>query len=154
MQACHQPPPEGFGSSHKKAWDLPRWLNGKESADQCRRHRRWGSGRSPGGGNGNPLPYSCLEDPWTEEPGYSPWGRIESDTTEHAHTYTRKRGGSCWFRKDVSAHIAPTKWVPHHLFRLVSAASTAVLNLQWILRNVAFLGVFEPLSLWGISGRF
>ena len=27
-----------------------------------------GSGRSPGGGNGNPLQYSCLEIPWTEEP--------------------------------------------------------------------------------------
>ena len=24
--------------------------------------------RSPGGGNGNPLQYSCLEIPWTEEP--------------------------------------------------------------------------------------
>ena len=28
-----------------------------------------GSGRSPGEGNGNPLQYSCLENPWTEEPG-------------------------------------------------------------------------------------
>ena len=28
-----------------------------------------GSGRSPGEGNGNPLRYSCLEVPWTEEPG-------------------------------------------------------------------------------------
>ena len=27
-----------------------------------------GSGRSPGGGNGNPLQYSCLEHP-REEPG-------------------------------------------------------------------------------------
>ena len=26
-------------------------------------------GRSPGGRNGNPLQYSCLENPWTEEPG-------------------------------------------------------------------------------------
>ena len=26
-------------------------------------------GRSPGEGNGNPLQYSCLENPWTEEPG-------------------------------------------------------------------------------------
>ena len=25
--------------------------------------------RSPGEGNGNPLQYSCLENPWTEEPG-------------------------------------------------------------------------------------
>ena len=28
-----------------------------------------GSERSPGEGNGNPLQYSCLENPWTEEPG-------------------------------------------------------------------------------------
>ena len=27
------------------------------------------SGRAPGEGNGNPLQYSCLEIPWTEEPG-------------------------------------------------------------------------------------
>ena len=43
-----------------------------------------GSGRSPGEGNGNPLQYSCLENPmdggtWL---GYSPWGRKESDTCE------------------------------------------------------------------------
>ena len=28
-----------------------------------------GSGRYPGERNGNPLQYSCLENPWTEEPG-------------------------------------------------------------------------------------
>ena len=28
-----------------------------------------GWGRSPGEGNGNPLQYSCLENPRTEEPG-------------------------------------------------------------------------------------
>ena len=43
---------------------LPRWLSGKEStcnagdADLIP-----GSGRSPGGGNGNPLQYSCLGNP-------------------------------------------------------------------------------------------
>ena len=40
---------------------------GKEPACQCRRHRDmdWiaGSGRSPGGGNDNPLQYSCLGNP-------------------------------------------------------------------------------------------
>ena len=37
-----------------------------------------------GEGSGNPLQYSCLENPWTEEPGggYSTWGHKESDTTE------------------------------------------------------------------------
>ena len=28
-----------------------------------------GSRRSPGEGNGNPFQYSCLENPWMEEPG-------------------------------------------------------------------------------------
>ena len=28
-----------------------------------------GLGRSPAGGYGNSLQYSCLENPWTEEPG-------------------------------------------------------------------------------------
>ena len=46
-----------------------------------------GSGRPPGGGNGNPLQYSCLENPWIEEPGgYSPWGHKESDATERLST--------------------------------------------------------------------
>ena len=32
------------------------------------------SGRSSGEGNGNPLQYSCLGNPWTEDlAGYSPW---------------------------------------------------------------------------------
>ena len=43
-----------------------------------------GSGRSPGGGNGNPLQYFCLESPHGQRSlaGYSPWGCKESDTTE------------------------------------------------------------------------
>ena len=28
-----------------------------------------GSGRFPRGGSDNPLQYSCLENPWREEPG-------------------------------------------------------------------------------------
>ena len=48
-------------------------------------------GRSPGGGNGLSLQYSCLEG---ESPGrrnlvgYSWWGRKKSDTTERLH-FTR-----------------------------------------------------------------
>ena len=42
------------------------------------------SGRSPGGGHGNPLQYSCLENPHGQRSlvGYSPLGHKESDTTE------------------------------------------------------------------------
>ena len=41
-------------------------------------------GRSPGGGHGNPLQYTCLENPHGQRNlvGYSPWGRKDSDTTE------------------------------------------------------------------------
>ena len=44
-----------------------------------------GLGRSSGGGNGNPLQYSCLENPHGQRSlvGYSPWGRKESDTTSN-----------------------------------------------------------------------
>ena len=42
-----------------------------------------GSGRSPGGGDGNPLQCSCLGNPVDRGPGlYSPWGLKESDMTE------------------------------------------------------------------------
>ena len=47
-----------------------------------------GSGRSPREGNGNPLQYYCLENPMDRGDcvGYSPWGRKESDMTEHTFT--------------------------------------------------------------------
>ena len=70
---------------------LPRWLSSKEAAWQCRRHRRHesipGLGRSPRGGNGNPLQYSGLKQiPWTE--GYSPWCHREPDMTERLSSYS------------------------------------------------------------------
>ena len=46
-----------------------------------------GSGRSPGGGHGNPLQYFCLENPMDR--GYSPQGPKESyrpEVTEHTHS--------------------------------------------------------------------
>ena len=83
----------------KKIWNahttecFPGSSNGKESA--CNAGDLGsipGLGRSPGGGHGNPLQYSCLENPpLTEEPGYSPWGFKELDMTEqlrHTHTHT------------------------------------------------------------------
>ena len=41
-------------------------------------------GRCPGEGNGNPLQYSCLENPHGQRSlaDYSPQGHKESDTTE------------------------------------------------------------------------
>ena len=43
-----------------------------------------GLGRSPGGEHGNPLQYSCLENPHGQRSlvGHSPLGHKESDMTE------------------------------------------------------------------------
>ena len=47
-----------------------------------------GLGRSPGGGDGNPFQYSCLENSRGQRSpaGYSPWGCKESDMTEQLST--------------------------------------------------------------------
>ena len=48
-----------------------------------------GSGRSPGEGNGNPLHYSCLENPMDWEAWKAIVHRVaELDTTEQLHTHT------------------------------------------------------------------
>ena len=46
-------------------------------------------GRSPGGGHGNPLQYSCLKNPRGQRSlvGYSPCGHKESDTTGWLRTH-------------------------------------------------------------------
>ena len=53
-----------------------------------------GLGRSPGEENGNPLQYSCLENPMDRGAlvGYSPWGCKDSDTTVRPN-WTEL---SCW----------------------------------------------------------
>ena len=62
--------------------------NAGDSRDACSNP---GSGRSPGGKNSNPLQYSCLKIPWTDEPGrlQSMWlKRVRHYwVTEHAHVH-------------------------------------------------------------------
>ena len=54
-----------YTHTHTHIQGLPRWLSGKESACQGRRHRfnLWIGGRSHEGGHGNPFQYSCLKNP-------------------------------------------------------------------------------------------
>ena len=61
-----------------------------------------GSGRPPGGGNGNPLQYSCLETPMDGGAWRAPCGCTESDMTEHACTHTYfGYPSTCGFRLQV-----------------------------------------------------
>ena len=71
----------------KLKWGFSGGTSGKALACNAGDMRDTGSilglGRSPAEGNGNPLPYSCLENPmdrgaWQD----SPWGYKESDITE------------------------------------------------------------------------
>ena len=57
-----------------------------------------GLGRSRGGGRGNLLQYSCVENPQEQKSlaGYSPCGHKESDTTERLST-AQQRAGSVKF---------------------------------------------------------
>ena len=50
----------------------------------------FGSGRSPRGGNSNPLHYACLGNPMDRSlAGYSLRGHKELDTTEHNQVITK-----------------------------------------------------------------
>ena len=54
----------------KDKWGFPGGSDGKESACNARDLGSIpGSGRSPGGANGNPLHILAWRIPWTEEPG-------------------------------------------------------------------------------------
>ena len=58
-----------------------------------------GLGGSPGGGHGNLLQYSCLENPWTEKPGRLQsigTQRIRHNWHEHAHSADWKCAALAW----------------------------------------------------------
>ena len=68
-----------------------------------------GLGRSPGGGHGNPLEYSGLENPRGQRSlvGYSPWSRKESNMIEQistTHTHPLK-GIACIFWRPLKLEI-------------------------------------------------
>ena len=76
---------------NNRVLELPWWLSGKESAASARTAEYEDSipelGKSPAEGNGNPLQYSCLENPMDREAWQVTVHRVaESHTTEHTCT--------------------------------------------------------------------
>ena len=67
------------------------WLRSSGGSDGKRLSTMWETpgfdpwvGKFPGEGNGNPLQYSCLENPM-DGGAWCPWGHKELDTTERLH---------------------------------------------------------------------
>ena len=124
-------------------WRLPGGSDGKESA--CNAGDLGlipGSGRSPGGGHGTPLQYSCLENPHGQKSlvGYSPWGHKESDTTEWL-THTHIVFGVLCYR------LGEQRWCP--LFSLWGRSRVS--SWEWgkgreigILRKIKAFGTAAP----------
>ena len=84
---------------------IPGDTSGKEPSCPCIRRKRPGFnpwvGKIPGGGPGNLLHYSCLENPWMEEPGgLQSMGsqRVKHDWSDWAHTQVGERCSLSWSR--------------------------------------------------------
>ena len=78
-------------STRNEVLALSRWLDGKESACQCRKRRKcefnpW-VGKIPLRRAWQPTPVFLLGESHGQRTlaGYSPWVHKESDTTEHPH---------------------------------------------------------------------
>ena len=83
-----------------------------------------GLGRSSGGGHGDPLQYSCLENPHGQRSlvGCSPWGLKESDMTERLSIAQQREQTK--FLADKALHLASNnllkRWQMHWNYFLIS----------------------------------
>ena len=86
---CQENPvPSGFWVSIRARGGFPGGASAKESAyNTGDLGSILGLGRSAGGGNGNPLQYSCLKNPFDRGAWWvTVHGVAELDITEHSHT--------------------------------------------------------------------
>ena len=126
----HQCSIKGYNS--RTAWGFRGSSDGKESACSVGDSVSFpGSGRSPGGGHGNPLRYSCLENPHGQRSlkGYNPWGCKESDTTERLikNSWMEEK-----HRRGTGFHALSKRATLHMLTNLV-ALQTSSSSVLWRL---------------------
>ena len=93
-----------------------------------------GSGRSPGGGNGNLSSILAWEIPWTVELG-GLHGVAESDTTEHTDTHTHTPlDQSC-----SHTHLCRTDWI-------TQVATSAVIHA--VLNSLKYFQSYYLIESW------
>ena len=105
---------------------LPQWLSGKESAYSARAIGDLGSipmsGRSPGGGHGSPLQYSCLENTMDRGVWWASVHRVASSLTQMN-----------WLS------MRPLRCVLLPLLNSLLAFGTLLRNLKCLLHNFSCL---------------
>ena len=99
---------------------LSRWLSGKESTCQCRRCKRRGSiprmGRSPGGGNGNPLQHCCRGNPMDRGAWQATVHGITGSWTQHPNRWvpTSMCRSGLWEPSPADSTEPPLTFSPGH----------------------------------------
>ena len=132
---------------------LPQWLSSKESVFNAGdAHSIPGLGRSPGGGNGNPLQDSCLENPMDRGPWLATvlWVTKESDTTEQLNTCIHTHTHTSWFCAHNQCKRLEVR--EGSLFHSCEGPLNSVSSSLRIHVSEAVMGVFcgyLPSTCWG-----
>ena len=125
---------------------LPRWQSGQESACQYKRHNRTPVhselGRSPGGGHGTPLQYSCLGNPMDR----GAWWATECGVTKN----------QTWLSTHTHTHIPLKSWfLDYYTWQTTLKDILSVLNLKCRERIFAlqnhFKKSFLEIILWPVE---
>ena len=93
-----------------------------------------GLGRFPGGGHGNPLQYSCLENPHEQGGlvGHSPWGlRVMESQTQLSGTAQDTGWGSVWSKVHRKL-VAGPGLEPSSLLRSDSGHDRDMMLSSWV----------------------
>ena len=125
----------------KPAWGFPGVSDGKVSA--CNAGDLGsisGSGRSPGEGNGNPLQYSCLENPMD---GGAWWATV--------HGVAKSWTGLKWLSSSSSSICLNVK-IPLHLLHIKSMLQECTYVFPVALRTRKTFTPFEKLGIGERSG--
>ena len=111
-----------------------------------------GLGRSPGVGYGNPLQYSCLENPHGQRSlvGYSPWSYKESDTTEWLSTAQHKTE-ECKIKEYIEIQDQRSKLMPSFTCSVTSHFRASIFfafSEKWGHKNTSLAFFIELWSKW------